>query len=81
MTLLLLDQRVILLDIVNDHPLGISGEEDQVPVDEAEADINGHAPSDGVGILHKFYHQHIVVDVVIVELCLPRINSGILIPL
>ena len=43
-------------------------------VDEAEPNINGHAPSDGVEILLKFDHQHIVADVVVVELGLTHIN-------
>ena len=80
-SLLLLDERQILLDVVKDHPLGISGEESKVLVDEADPNINGHAPSDGVEILLKFDHQHIVADVVVVELGLTCIDSGVLVPL
>ena len=78
--LLLLYQWVIHPHIFNDHPLGISSEEDKVLVDEAESNVNGHVGTESVYILLEFDHQHIVAYVVVVKLSSPLIDCGQLVP-
>jgi hypothetical protein len=75
--LLLLDQWIIRLHIVVDHLLGLRGEVHQVMVDEPQPDIDGHVISDGVNIPRQPNQEHIVVDVVIIELGVLLINFSL----
>ena len=77
--LLSLDEWEIPLHICDDHPLSIGGEVYQVPVDEPQPNINGHAFPDGVVISPQANEQDIVADVVVVELESLHIDAGILV--